>query len=103
MAITRRQFIKRSGIVAAGGLLGPGLLGSPLLRRAIAQALGTRYFVVIYLNGGNDGLNTVVPAGGALRNAYYAARSASGSGGLRLLDADLANTGIGNDPATTAP
>jgi uncharacterized protein (DUF1501 family) len=101
MAITRRQFIKRSGLVAAGGFLGSGLFGNPLLRRALAQALGDRYFVVVYLDGGNDGLNTVTPASsGSLRNAYDAARSPSSSGGLRLSGPALAGTLIGNDPGS---
>ena len=37
MAITRRQFLKRSGRVAAGALLGPGLFGNPFVRRALAE------------------------------------------------------------------
>jgi uncharacterized protein (DUF1501 family) len=102
MAITRRQFIKRTGLMAAGTLLGPSLFDNPLLRKALAQTIGDRYFVVLYLNGGNDSLNTVVPAGaGTLRNAYDAARNASSSGGLRLSATDLAGTLIGNDPNTT--
>ena len=101
MAITRLQFIKRTGLAAAGTLLGPSLFGGPLVRRALAQTIGDRYFVVLYLDGGNDGLNTVVPASaGMLRNAYDAARSASPSGGLRLSATSLAGTVIGNDPDT---
>jgi uncharacterized protein (DUF1501 family) len=101
MAITRRQFIKRSGLVAAGSFLGPGLLGNPLLRRALAQALNDRYFVVVYLDGGNDGLNTVTPfSSGALRDAYETARSPSSSGGLRLSETALGSTVIGNDFST---
>jgi uncharacterized protein (DUF1501 family) len=104
MALTRRQFLTRSGLFAAGSFLGPGLLANPLVRRALAETIGDRYFVVLYLNGGNDGLNTVVPVtngGGSLRTAYEAARL-SGVGGLRLSPGDLAATLIGNDPATSA-
>jgi uncharacterized protein (DUF1501 family) len=56
MAITRRQFIKRSGLVTAGTLLGPGLFGNVLMQRAYAALEdNNRYFVVIFLDGGNDG------------------------------------------------
>jgi len=95
MAITRRQFLKRTGAVAAGTLLGPGLWSNPFVRQAFA-AIGNRYFIVIFLDGGNDSLNTVVPVSGALRPAYEAARN-PGNGGLRILPADLAGTLIGVD------
>jgi uncharacterized protein (DUF1501 family) len=82
MAITRRQFIKRTGLATAGTLLGPGLFGSPFVRRAMAD-IGNKHLVVIFLDGGNDGLNTVVPYDnvGGLRTAYNTARL---SGRLRL-------------------
>ncbi len=86
MAITRRQFLRRSGIAAAGGLIGPGLFGNPLLQRAMGQTIGDRYFISLFLDGGNDGLNTIVPynnGGGSLRTDYEAARRAN-SGGIRL-------------------
>ncbi len=91
MAITRRQFIRRTGLATAGTLLGPSLFATPLVRRAFA-ALGDRYLVVIFLDGGNDGLNTVVPyddgnlGGDGLRTAYEAARRA---GSLRLTTQQL--------------
>jgi uncharacterized protein (DUF1501 family) len=104
MAITRRQFIKRTGAAAAGTLLGPSLFSNPLLRKALADTIGDRFFVVVYLNGGNDGLNTVTPAangGGSLRDDYDAARG-TGNGGLNLSPGDLASTLIGTDPNTGA-
>ena len=67
MAITRRQFLKRSGLVTAGMTLGPGLFANPFVRRALADTIGDRYFVVIFLDGGNDGQNTVVP----VDNGYF--------------------------------
>jgi uncharacterized protein (DUF1501 family) len=100
MAITRRQFLRRSGAVAAGSLLGPGLLSNPFIRQALADTIGDRYFVVIYLDGGNDGLNTVTPAtngGGSLRTAYDAARTS-----INLTPSQLGSTLIGNDPNTGA-
>jgi uncharacterized protein (DUF1501 family) len=104
MAITRRQFLKRSGAVSAAALLGPNLFSNPFIRRAFAETIGDRYLVVIFLDGGNDGLNTVVPVddgGGSLRTAYEVARLA-GTGGLRLTPSDLAATLIGTDPNTGA-
>lgn len=100
MAITRRQFLKCGGTAAAGAFLAPRLFGSSFVQEALA-AIGNRYFVVLYLDGGNDGLNTVVPTGGVLRPWYEDARH-QGAGGLRLELADLANTAIGNDPNTGA-
>lgn len=103
MAITRRQFLKRSCVAGAGSVLA-SWMGNPFVRAALADTIGDRYFVVLYLDGGNDGLNTVTPVdngGGELRTAYEAARNA-GTGGLRLSPSDLANTLVGLDPNTGA-
>src|SRR5258706_14358872 len=100
MAITRRQFIRRTGLAAAGAYLGPSFFRNPLLRQALAANLDAldRYFVVIFLDGGNDGLNTVTPladgAAGNLRAAYEAPRT-TGSGGFQLSVGDLTATSIG--------
>lgn len=85
MPITRRQFIKRSGLATAGALIGPSLFGSPWLSRAAADTIGDRYLIVLFLDGGNDGLNTIIPVSGpgSLRVAYEAARG-TGAGGLRI-------------------
>src|SRR5437867_12871246 len=104
MALTRRQFLKRSGAASAAALLGPSLFTSPLLRRAFAETIGDRYLVVLFLDGGNDGLNTVVPVddgGGSLRSAYEMARL-SGTGGLRITPAELSASLIGSDPHSGA-
>lgn len=104
MAISRRQFLTNAGIVTAGSLFAPSWLRNPFVRQALAQSMGNRYFVIIFLDGGNDGLNTVVPIDdgslGTLRTAYEAARS---DGVLRLAEADLLATQIGNDPQTATP
>jgi uncharacterized protein (DUF1501 family) len=96
MAITRRQFITRTGLATAGTLLGPSLFTNPAVRKAMADTIGNRYLVVLFLDGGNDGLNTVVPyTSGALRTAYNGYRT-----NINLSPATLAGTTIGNDPQT---
>jgi len=87
MPLTRRQFIQRTGIAAAGSFLGPAWFRNPFLQRALADTIGDRYFLVVFLDGGNDGLNTITPvangSSGTLRAAYQAARG-TGGGGLQL-------------------
>jgi uncharacterized protein (DUF1501 family) len=106
MAITRRQFLKCSGLATASGLVIPSLFGSPLVRRAFAETMGDRYVVVIYLDGGNDGTNTVTPTDnglGTLRSEYETARHINAAtGGIQLTPTHLQNTLIGTDPNTGA-
>jgi uncharacterized protein (DUF1501 family) len=100
MALTRRQFLARGAF--AGAALGPSLFGHPFVRRALASTIGDRYLVVIYLDGGNDGLNTVVPmieGAGTLRADYESARLV-GNGGLRLSPDALAATALDAEPST---
>lgn len=100
MAITRRQFIQRTGLATAGALLGPSLFENVFVREAMANTIGNRYLIVLYLDGGNDGLNTVTPyASGALRSAYDGYRRTNG-GGINLSQGSLAGTTIGTDAAT---
>jgi uncharacterized protein (DUF1501 family) len=61
MAHTRRHFIKRGITFVGAGLAAPRLLCDPGTVWAKTAALGDRIFVLVELNGGNDGLNTVVP------------------------------------------
>jgi len=108
MAISRRQFIQRSGLLAASSVFGPSFLPRPFLRAARADTMETldRYFISIFLNGGNDGLNTVTPLDngsiGALRAAYEVARQ-TGVGGIQLTYDDLLPMEIGLDPGTATP
>ena len=91
MAITRRQFIKGGGLLTAGALFGPGLMQQAFA----ALEDNDRYFVIIFLDGGNDGQNTVIPADdvAGLRTAYDAARS-----NINISPAELTNSLIGLDP-----
>jgi uncharacterized protein (DUF1501 family) len=84
MAITRRQFITRSGLATAGALFAPSLLRLPF-GQAMAATIGDRYLIVLFLDGGNDGLNTIIPVTGGLRTHYEVARK-TGGGGVRVLN-----------------
>ena len=102
MAISRRSFLKGSGLAAAGSIVAPALLSHPFVRQAFADTIGDRYFISVYLDGGNDGFNTVVPfdnGGGTLRTAYDVART-TGADGINLSQAALAGTIIGTDPGS---
>ena len=101
MALTRREFLTRTGL-AAGGLLTASFWSHPLVRRAFAD-IGDRFIVSLFLDGGNDGLNTVVPVdNGSFRNfrQSYELLRLNGPGGLRLTQAQLTPFAIGNDPNT---
>ncbi len=90
MAITRRQFLSRTGLASAGALLGPGLFRAPWLQQAMATTIGDRYFIVLFLDGGNDGLNTIVPVSGGgvgMRGDYEQWRDhPNTAGGIRILN-----------------
>ncbi len=71
MGITRRELLRNSALAA------PGLyfLGPHLMMRAAwgSPAAGVRNIVFLELDGGNDGINTIVPFGvdaGAYYNVY---------------------------------
>src|SRR5437764_11569090 len=62
MLVTRRDFLKSSGLVA-WGLTVPTFLGRTAHAAGRAGAPGAKdtILVVVQLTGGNDGLNTVIP------------------------------------------
>lgn len=97
MAITRRKFLTRGALTAAAlGVPHPfqrALVGAS---RAWAADPGA-IVVLVQLEGGNDGLNTVIPIddapGAAQRSLYESARPTIG-----VAVADLLDTEIGADP-----
>ena len=79
--ITRRDFVV-GGLAAAGtGLLVPPVLAKSVLAANLDGLQNDRVLVVVQMQGGNDGLNTVVPFADP---AYRSARPA-----LALPDAQL--------------
>lgn len=106
MALTRRQFLQRTSLATAASFFGPSLLRNPFLRQALADNIGDRYFVSVFLDGGNDGLNTITPLDNGssltLRAAYEAARDtirlpSAGQGSL------LTPANACLDPVTATP
>ena len=101
MAITRRQFIKRGGVAAAGSLLAPRFFGNSWMSQAFAALEdNNRYLVVLFLDGGNDGLNTVVPVDDGLATLRYDYEQARGN--IRITPTELGGSLIGTDPISTA-
>lgn len=79
----RRRWLLRSGAALAGAL-GTGTLGNLLLGAKPAYAADYKALVCVFLYGGNDGLNTIVPTDTARYDAYAAVR-----GGLAIPKANL--------------
>jgi uncharacterized protein (DUF1501 family) len=102
MAITRRRFLTASGALAAGAIARPSLFGNAFVRQALAETIGDRYLVVLFLEGGNDGLNTITPIddGGATLRAAYNTHRLTGGGGLNLPPGSLLP--LGADPGSGA-
>ncbi|TDK28755.1 DUF1501 domain-containing protein [Luteimonas aestuarii] len=102
--LDRREFLKGCCATAAIGAVGPSLLfGSP----AHAAVNNHDTIVHIFLRGGIDGLNLVVPVSGNDRTHYEQARpnlSIAASGAYGALPLTLSNgsaTGFGLHPSAT--
>jgi uncharacterized protein (DUF1501 family) len=67
MRISRRLFIRDGVATVTLGLTAPAFLTAI----ANAQGIGSRRLVVVYLGGGNDALNTLIPY---QDNSYYSRR-----------------------------
>ena len=102
MTLTRREFLKGTAAVTAGAVGGPALL---FANPAFAAANGHDTVVHLFLRGGLDGLNLVVPISGDDRSFYEQARpnlsiAATGTyGALPLTLGTGAATGFGLHPS----
>jgi uncharacterized protein (DUF1501 family) len=76
-SLTRRQVLKAGGVIAGAQVLAPFVLrGNNAWATAPDPATANRLrFVLVDLGGGNDGLNTVVPKTGQIRDVYDKVRS----------------------------
>lgn len=95
---TRRDFLVRMGLASVGTsfLLGShpvSVFGQAPMRRALRQIADDRILVLVQLNGGNDGLNTIIPVNNDL---YYRNRPTIS---IRKTDAILLSDETGLHPA----
>lgn len=72
--ISRRQVLRGAASVAGLQLLGPAVFRGLAWGAVDPATANRRRLVVIDLFGGNDGLNTVVPMSGAIRDVYEKVR-----------------------------
>jgi uncharacterized protein (DUF1501 family) len=97
--LSRRQWLLRQGAALAGAM-GVGTLANLTLGTQRAYAGDYQALVCVFLYGGNDGLNTVVPTDSARYNQYAGVRR-----GLALPQASLlplAGINYGLHPALSA-
>jgi uncharacterized protein (DUF1501 family) len=107
MRCTRREFLK-TGSAAAAVLASPHIFARAFAARA-AHAAGPAdpILVIVQWEGGNDGLNTVIPLNGTQRSAYEALRPDLGIpvaeiSGLTEIGDDPAGIALGFHPVMTA-
>ena len=82
MQVTRREFLLQTGQACLGYALGASAFAAGIERfgmiNAFAQGSGYRALVCVFLAGGNDGNNMIVPTTTTEYTAYANVRSASG-------------------------
>lgn len=69
--INRRELLKKSGVLALGMMTFPAWMPRIAFRQQNADSTAKDVLVVVFMRGGADGLNIVVPHGD---RGYYAAR-----------------------------
>ena len=94
-SLTRRRWLQASGL--AGGALGAGALGSLLLAPRPAYAADYKALVCVFLYGGNDGMNTIVPIDATRHAQYRTVRQSLAIPQASLLP--LGSSGFGLHPA----
>lgn len=98
---TRRAFLRRAGALAAAGGT-PFAANLMTIGAAAAQTAGDhKALVCIFLNGGNDQSNTVVPTTGTAHTAYQSARPTLALAASQLLP--IAPTGHTGPPLGLHP
>ena len=82
MNVTRREFLLQSASACAGYALGAAAFVAGVQRfsliNALAQGLDYKALVCVFMAGGNDGNNLVVPTSTTEYNQYAGARSGAG-------------------------
>ena len=98
--VTRREFLQRSGLALAAGAILPDVFRqlTPVIEaKGVTSSYGDdTILIVVQMQGGNDGLNTVVPFG---IDGYHDARPTIG---IKDSDVLLLSDTIGLHPAMTA-
>ncbi|MCX7218138.1 MAG: DUF1501 domain-containing protein [Burkholderiales bacterium] len=89
---TRREFLKRASILGAAGVAAPMALNLSILNEAVAATSPTDYkaLVCLYMAGGNDCHNVLIPYDNANYAKYAAIRQA-----LAIPQASLSATALG--------
>ncbi len=92
--ISRRAFLQRTGQLAVAGSAASYALGLAGIGEAAAfsSAGGYKALVCVFLYGGNDYANTLIPFDQPNYDRYAAIRGGGGTGGIALTQASLANT-----------
>src|ERR1041385_2242090 len=91
--ITRRSFLKSGAQAAAAAGLASMINIPPFLRRALAEGnigISGKKLLFIFLRGGNDGINNIIPIQDP---AYYVGRPAA-------IASDPGHIGFPKDPGT---
>lgn len=95
MTMNRRHWLKAAGLL--GATAGAGALGNLLLPATPARAADYKALVCIFLYGGNDGMNMIVPTDGTRYGQYSAVRKTLAIPQGSLLG--LGSSGYGLHPA----
>ena len=96
--LTRRRLLKLAGLT--GGTLGAATLANLMLAPRIARAADYKALVCVFLYGGNDGLNTIVPSDNPRYAQYAGVRKALALPQASLLP--LAGSSYGLHPSLAA-